>query len=132
MALALYDQGDEAATSCKGWSWQSWWKPFAIYDEYMTEEDFDGYDPDERYDHFEYERDMGAVAAWPPGPIAPRTLSAERRMVRGGLRVYKIVVLGDGGVGKSGESASGSPWPAHSTASPSSQVCLYCVARLAR
>lgn len=34
-------------------------------------------------------------------PVAPQNM-------RGGLRVYKIVILGDGGVGKSGESGSGS------------------------
>lgn len=40
--------------------------------------------------------------SWPPGPPARRSLSNEFRMMRGGLRVYKIVVMGEGGVGKSG------------------------------
>jgi len=39
-------------------------------------------------------RDNGSLIK--PPPVPPQNM-------RGGLRVYKIVILGDGGVGKSGE-----------------------------
>jgi len=42
-------------------------------------------------------RDNGSLVKQPPVP--PQNM-------RGGLRVYKIVILGDGGVGKSGEPLS--------------------------